>query len=184
MSLPRVLDPKASGMAAGAAWMLVTTFFFVCVHTTGKYLVAHYPVGQVVWGRYVFHLVFAMLVLGPRLRQAVRTENRKLQLLRSSFMLGATVFYFAGVQYIPLAEANAISFTTPIFVVMLAPLILGEKVGPRRWLGVAVGFLGALVVVRPGVGGMELAAALLLACSVSNAGYQITTRVLAAGTMP
>ena len=178
MALSRFLDPNAKGLAAGAVWMLVTTFFFVCVHTIGKYLVETYPVAQVVWGRYVFHLVFAMLVLGRRQRQAMRTANLKLQLLRSSFMLGATVFYFAGVRYIPLAEANAISFTTPIFVVMLAPLVLGERVGRRRWLGVAVGFLGALVVVRPGVGGMEAAAALLLACSVSNAGYQITTRIL------
>jgi len=166
------------GHVAGIGWMLVTTFFFVCVHATGKHLVASYPVGQVVWGRYVFHFLLAALVLGPALRDVVRTPNLNAQLLRSAFMLGATAFYFAGVQRLPLAEANAISFTTPIFVVLLAGPVLGEHVGPRRWLGVVCGFAGALIVIRPGSGAMELAAAFLVASAVCNACYQIATRRL------
>jgi len=93
-------------VSAGILWMLVTTFFFVCVHATGKYLVATYPVGQVVWGRCIFHLIFAAAGLGPRLRDLLRTANLKLQLIRSGFMLGASACYFAGVQFLPLAEAN------------------------------------------------------------------------------
>ena len=164
--------------------MLVTTFFFVCVHATGKYLVASHPVVQVVWGRYVFHLIFAALILGPRLMRVARTANLRLQLLRSLFMLGASGFYFAGVRSLPLAEANAIAFTTPILVVLLAQPVLGERVGLRRWLGVGFGFLGALIVIRPGSGVMDLAAAFLLASALCNACYHIATRQLGARDDP
>ena len=177
-------DPQAESLPAAIAWMLVTTFFFGCVHTIGKYLVASYPVGQVVWGRYVFHLIFAMAVLGPRLTQVARTANLKLQLLRSLFMLGATAFYFAGVALLPLAETNAITSITPIFVTLLAVPVLGERVGPRRWLGVAIGFLGALVIIRPGSGVMDLAAGLLIACALFNACYHVTTRQLGIRDQP
>ena len=171
-------DPQAKSLPAAIAWMLVTTFFFVCVHAAGKYLVASYPVAQVVWGRYVFHLIFAMAVLGPRLTQVARSANLGLQLLRSLFMLGATAFYFAGVALLPLAETNAITSITPILVTLLAVPVLRERVGPRRWLGVAFGFLGALVIIRPGSGAMDLAAGLLIACALSNACYHVTTRQL------
>lgn len=158
--------------------MLVTTFFFVCVHATGKYLVTSYPVGQVVWGRYMFHLLFASVILGARLTQLVRTSNFRLQLLRSGFMLGATAFYFAGVRLILLAEANAIAFITPVIVVLLAWPLLREHVGPRRWLGVAFGFVGAIIIIRPGSGIMDLAATYLILSALCNAAYQISTRQL------
>jgi drug/metabolite transporter (DMT)-like permease len=178
MRVPRALDLTAAAVPRSIAWMLLTTFLFVCVHATGKYLVASYAVGQVVWGRYFFHLLFVTAVLGPRLVRAMRTENLRLQIVRSGFMLGATVFYFSGVRWLPLAEANAIAFTTPILVALLAQPMLGERVGSRRWLGVALGLLGALIIIRPGSGVMELAAGILFASSFCNALYQITTRQL------
>jgi drug/metabolite transporter (DMT)-like permease len=177
-------EPHAPRVPAAVVWMLVTTFFFVCVHATGKYLVAEHPVVQVVWGRYVFHLLFAAAILGPRLTRVARTANLRLQLLRSLFMLGASGFYFAGVRTLPLAEANAIAFTTPILVVLLAQPVLGERVGARRWLGVAGGFLGALIVIRPGSGVMDLAAAFLLASAFCNACYHIATRQIGARDDP
>ncbi len=167
-------------LQSGIAWMLITAFFFVCVHATGKFLVARYPVVQVVWGRYVFHLLLALLVLAPHLDRLVRTTNLKLQLLRSSFMLGATTFYFAGVQFLPLTEANAINFLTPVLVVILAQPVLGEEVGFRRWIGVGIGFIGAMIIIRPGSGLMDIAAAFLLMSAFCNACYQLSTRKLRA----
>ncbi len=163
---------------SGVFWMLVTAFFFVCVHATGKFLLLRYPVVQVVWGRYAFHLLLAIIVLAPHLKRLVRTSNLKLQLLRSGFMLGATTFYFAGVQFLPLTEANAINFLTPILVVILAQPILGEEVGLRRWIGVGIGFVGAMIVIRPGSGLMDVAAGILLLSALCNACYQISTRKL------
>ncbi len=162
----------------GIFWMLLTAFFFVCVHATGKFLLTRYPLVQVVWGRYIFHLILASIILAPRLAIIVRSGNLKLQLLRSAFMLGSTTFYFAGVQFLPLTEANAINFLTPVLVVILAQPILGERVGPQRWLGVAIGFLGAMIIIRPGSGLMDVAAGILILSALCNACYQISTRKL------
>ena len=164
----------------GAVWMLITAFFFVCVHATGKYLLTRYPLIQVVWGRYIFHLVLALIILAPRLAEIIRSGNLKMQLLRSGFMLGSTTFYFAGVQFLPLTEANAINFLTPVLVVILAQPILGESVGLQRWIGVAVGFAGAMIIIRPGSGLMDLAAGILIMSALCNACYQLTTRWLGA----
>ncbi|MGI9449734.1 MAG: DMT family transporter [Geminicoccaceae bacterium] len=163
-------------LQSGVFWMLVTAFFFVCVHATGKFLLTSYPVVQVVWGRYAFHLLLAILVLAPHLKRIVRTADLKLQLLRSGLMLGASTFYFAGVQFLPLTEANAINFLTPILVVILAHPILGERVGFRRWIGVGIGFVGAMIVIRPGSGLMDVAAGILMMSAFCNACYQIATR--------
>jgi drug/metabolite transporter (DMT)-like permease len=168
----------AAILKSGIFWMLVTAFFFVCVHATGKFLLTRYPLVQVVWGRYVFHLVLALIILAPRLADVVRSGNLKLQLLRSGFMLGATTFYFAGVQFLPLTEANAINFVTPVLVVILAQPILGERVGFQRWIGVAIGFTGAMIIIRPGSGLIDLAAGLMLLSAFCNACYQLSTRKL------
>ncbi|MGI9489810.1 MAG: hypothetical protein ACR2RF_28780, partial [Geminicoccaceae bacterium] len=73
--------PLATLGRNGAVWMLITAFFFVCVHATGKFLLQHYSVVQVVWGRYAFHLLLAILILAPKLGRLVRSTNLKLQLL-------------------------------------------------------------------------------------------------------
>jgi drug/metabolite transporter (DMT)-like permease len=173
-----VLRRPRSLFKSGVVWMLITAFFFVCVHATGKFLLTRYPVVQVVWGRYIFHLLLAMLILAPHLKRLVRTTNLKLQLLRSSFMLGSTTFYFAGVQYLPLTEANAINFLTPILVVILAQPVLGEEVSLRRWAGVGIGFIGAMIIIRPGSGLMDVAAGILIMSALCNACYQLSTRKL------
>ena len=167
-------------LQSGIFWMLVTAFFFVCVHTTGKFLLTRYPLGQVVWGRYIFHLILALVILAPQLARLTRSGNLRLQLLRSLLMLGSTTFYFAGVQYLSLTEANAINFMTPVLVVILAQPLLGERVGLQRWIGVAIGFAGAMIVIRPGSGLMDLAAGILLLSALCNAGYQLSTRKLGA----
>ena len=168
----------AAFLKSGVFWMLLTAFFFVCVHATGKLLLTRYPLVQVVWGRYVFHLLLALVILAPKLAKVVRSGNLKLQLLRSGFMLGATTFYFAGVQFLPLTEANAINFVTPVLVVILAQPILGERVGIKRWIGVAVGFTGAMIIIRPGSGLIDVAAGLMLLSAFFNACYQLSTRKL------
>ncbi len=163
---------------SGVVWILITAFFFVCVHATGKFLLNRYPVVQVVWGRYIFHLLLALVVLAPHLPRLIRSTSPKLQLLRSAFMLGASTFYFAAVQFLPLTEANAINFLTPVLVVLLAPLVLGETVGLKRWIGVGLGFVGAMIVIRPGSGLMDIAAGIMIMSTLCNAAYQLSTRKL------
>lgn len=163
---------------AGVLWMLLTTLFFVSLDATAKYLVAHYPVVEVVWARFAFHMGFVIIVLSRQLRVHAFTRRPWLQLARSLLLLVTTLLFFFGVKLLPLADATAIMFLAPILVTVLAIPLLGEQVGARRWAAVIVGFIGALIVVRPGTGVMGVGAWLLLTAACCNALYQIITRKL------
>jgi drug/metabolite transporter (DMT)-like permease len=169
---------RPGGARRGILWMLLTTLFFVSMDALAKHLSQSYPVPQVVWARYVFHVLLLALLLGGRMRGVMRTERLGLQLLRSVFLLCATGLFFTALSYIPLAEASAIMFVAPILVTALSMPLLREHVGPRRWASVVVGFGGALIIIRPGGDGMELTALFALGGATSYAFYQITTRLL------
>ena len=85
---------------AGIYWMLLTMFFFVSGDCIAKYLIQHYDVIQIVWGRYFFHAMILTVVLAPRLKKLLVTENLKLQLARSLLLLATTLFFFMGLNYI------------------------------------------------------------------------------------
>ena len=174
----RPVRTQDDNVKAGVAWMLLTTLFFLSLDAVAKHLVSSYPVIQVVWGRFLFHLILAAMILGPRFGFFVRSANLPLQIVRSILLLATTVLFFFGVRLLPLAEASAIMFTSPILLSILAISFLGEKVGPYRWAAIFVAFLGALVVVRPGTGVMGVGALFLLGCSFCNAFYQLITRKL------
>ncbi len=174
----RPIRTQDDNVKAGVAWMLLTTLFFLSLDAVAKHLVSSYPVIQVVWGRFLFHLILAAMILGPRFGYFVRSANLPLQIVRSILLLATTVLFFFGVRLLPLAEASAIMFTSPILLSILAIPFLGEKVGPYRWAAIFVAFLGALVVVRPGTGVMGVGALFLLGCSFCNAFYQLITRKL------
>ena len=174
----RPVRTQDDNVKAGVAWMLLTTLFFLSLDAVAKHLVSSYPVIQVVWGRFLFHLILAAMILGPRLGFFVRSASLPLQIVRSILLLATTVLFFFGVRLLPLAEASAIMFTSPILLSILAIPFLGEKVGPYRWAAIFVAFLGALVVVRPGTGVMGVGALFLLGCSFCNAFYQLITRKL------
>ena len=160
----------------GIAWMLVTMFWFVSLDSMAKYLMQSYPVAQVVWARFFFHVVFVMIAMGFSVRQQIKTQSIILQCARSFFMLTTTVLFFVGLHFLPLATASTIMFVSPIFVTILSVFLLGEKVGVRRWGGVIAGFTGAIVVVRPGFQGFDWSALFVLAAAFTHAFYQIFTR--------
>ncbi|HET8729304.1 MAG TPA: DMT family transporter, partial [Alphaproteobacteria bacterium] len=168
----------------GILWMLTAIALFVTMDTVAKYLTQSYPVPQVVWGRYVFHVVLLALVLNRRLAGVIRTRRLGLQLVRSLMLLGTTAFFYAGLRFIPLVDASAIMFLTPILVTALSVPFLGEQVGPRRWAGVAIGFIGAMIVIRPGTGMMAAAALLPLLAALFNAVYHLSTRILSRSDAP
>ena len=178
------LAGKQNAPGRGILWMLATAFCFVSMDALAKYLSQSYPVLQVVWARYVFHLLILALVLGPRLPRVARTGRLGLQFLRSLFLLGATGLFFAALSFIPLADATAIMFVAPILVTAMSVPLLGEHVGPQRWASVVVGFLGALVIIRPGSDAMEPAALLALGAASCYGFYQIATRRLSATDAP
>jgi len=168
----------------GIYWMLLTTGLFTSLDATAKYLAQDYPVPQVLWARFSFHLLFVAAFLGTRLSVTLRSHRPGLQLLRSLLMLVTTGMFFFAVGSLPLADVVAIMFVGPLFVTALSVPLLGDYVGPRRWAAVAVGFLGALLVVRPGSGIMHGLAILPVLAAFSHSLYTITTRKLANHDLP
>ena len=178
MIVSRPVAADSENVQAGILWMLLTAACFVALDATAKLLLETYPLIQVVWARFVFHLIVLVLFLGGGLRRIVRSNAPGTQLLRSGLLLVTTFLFFAGVHLVPLAKASAIMFLSPILVTVLSIPLLGERVGPRRWFGVCAGFAGAMVIVRPTLESIEIAALFLLAAALTNACYQITTRRL------
>lgn len=171
---PRPLSETGRGIG----WMLITTFLFVAMDTVAKHLTESYPVGQIVWARFAFHALFVSLLLGRSLRARMVTSRPGLQFMRSALLTCTTILFFTALQFLPLADCSAIIQVGPLVITALSVPMLGEQVGIRRWAGVIFGFLGALVIIRPGSDAMQLAMLLPLAAAVTNALYQITTRVL------
>ncbi|MDX1432862.1 MAG: DMT family transporter [Gammaproteobacteria bacterium] len=176
MTQPAALVQQLAEYRRGIGWMLVTTLLFVSLDSVGKSLAADYPVQQVVWGRFFFHFVFVLVLLAPRLPRALGSAGLGLQLARSVLMLLTTGMFFLAVRHMPLVDVTAVMFVGPLLVTALSVPLLKEHVGARRWIGVAIGFAGALLVVRPGPDVLQSVAILPLLAAFTNALYQITTR--------
>jgi drug/metabolite transporter (DMT)-like permease len=168
----------------GIYWMLLTMFLFVSMDAVAKYLTERYAVTQVVWARYMFHLLLLFAWLGPRTPWVLRTRRLGLQLARSFLLLLTTFFFFTALSFMALVDASVIMFIGPIVLTVLAALILREHVGARRWSGVIVGFIGALLVIRPGTSMLQPAAVFAVAAACCYALYQITTRQLSYSDAP
>ncbi len=165
----------------GIALMVLAVNLFVTMDAVAKHLSLFLPVLQIVWARNVFAIALTLPVMlhGQRPAVLLRSARPGLQLVRSGLLLASTFLFFSAIQHIPLADANAISFVSPLLVTALSVPFLGEKVGIRRWAAVVVGFVGALIIIRPGASGMQAASLLALGSSFCFAFYQIATRVLA-----
>ena len=153
-------------------------FLFVSMDTLAKYLTQTYPVLQVVWARFFFHAVWLALYLRGQLPRYLRSQRLGLQLGRGVCLVATTFLFFSAIALLPLAEASAIMLVGPLVVTALSVPLLGEHVGPRRWVSVAVGFGGALIIIRPGTEVMQWASLLPLAAACIYGLYQISTRVL------
>ena len=149
-----------------------------------KYLSRDYPVLQIVWARYFFHFLALCPVLLLRYPlKALRPARSGLQVLRGALLLFSTVLFFAAIATIPLADAIALVFISPLVVTALSPFLLGEQVGIHRYAAVFLGLAGALIVIRPGQGAFEFAALFAVGAGIVYAFYSILTRKLS-GTAP
>jgi drug/metabolite transporter (DMT)-like permease len=139
------------------------------------------PAAEVAWLRY---LVFALLAAGLAARGRallLRPKRPRLQLLRGVTLVGSAVLFVGGLGYLQIAEATAITYIAPGFVTALSIAFLGEQVGIRRWAAVLAGFLGVLIVVRPGSGTFQPAALFPLASAFCWASTIVITRRMGAG---
>ncbi len=169
----------------GILLMCSAVFCFSGLDTTAKYLGQSLPTEQIVWARYFASVLLVGALVNPITRPGVlRTSRPWLQALRSVLLLASTTLNFIAIRYLQLAETTAITFATPLLVALLAALFLGERIGPRRFVAIGIGFAGVLVVARPGIGGMHPAAVFSLLGCIAYASYSITTRMLASSDKP
>jgi len=175
---PAPAAPATSG-PGGIALILVTLLLFVSMDTLVKDLVRRNPAPMLIWLRFLVHmLVAASIVLAvPKFRPFVRSKAPVRQLVRSALLLTTTTTFFFGLKYVKLADLVILTQAAPFMVVALSVLLLGEHVGPRRWFGVIVGFVGVIVILKPGFG-FEWASLFGIASAVIYAVYQIMTRSL------
>jgi drug/metabolite transporter (DMT)-like permease len=184
VSRPARLLPVATGPRArlvGIGLMCAAVFCFTLLDTTAKTLISHMDTLQVVWGRYTSHFLLSLLFVNPWTTPGLlKTKRLGLQIVRSTLLLLSTVFNFSALHYLQLDQTSAIGFTTPFFVALCAGPMLGEWIGPRRWVAILVGFAGILLVTRPGAGGIHPAAILSVLSALCYALYNLSTRMLAA----
>src|SRR5690606_9341921 len=163
----------------GALWMCAAATAFALMITVVRHLTDGLHPLQVVF----FRTAFGLLAMLPwLLRQGLgvlRTRRLRLHLLRAAIGIFAMVGWFTTLSLMPLAEATALSFTAPIFTSVLAVLVLGEVMGLRRWTATMIGFLGALLIVRPGFATVQPAALLAIATAAIWATSTIVIKIMA-----
>ena len=161
--------------AVGIGAMVAACACFATMDTTTRYLGAVMAVQLMMWSRYTLHtlVMAAWIALDSRVRFA--TRRPRFQVLRAVLLLGSSTLAFFGLQHLPVAEFTAIVLLTPVLVTVLARWLLHEAVSPLRWALVAGGFVGALIVIRPGSGLFGWAVLLPLGAAVTNATFQVVT---------
>lgn len=175
-------DPSdhASRMA-GIGLMCLAVVLFTALDTTAKWLGQTISSIEIAWARYVVHFVLSFLVINPWTTPGVwRTRRLGLQVVRSALLAGVTLANFFALQYLQLDQTMSIMFSTPFLVAAFAGPMLGEWIGPRRWIAIMVGFAGILIIVRPSTHGLHPAVVASLVSSLCYAFYNICTRKLAA----
>ena len=192
MPPPALAQPVASVVAAapgrrvgddpmrGIVMVVIASVFFSISDATAKYVTQTLPVIEVAWVRY---LVFTLLATLPALRDhgaTFRTRRPMLQLLRGLGIVSSALFFVYGLRLLPMADAAAINFVSPMFITILSVPFLGEKVGPRRWAAVGVGLTGAVIAAQPGTSAFSAAAIYPVLSAATWAIAIILTRRMAA----
>ena len=175
-------DPAAAAdsqhrVLRGILFMCLAIAIMPMMNGTAKYLIADYPMAQVVWARFTGHFLFMVAIFWPRFGWRIFATTRPaLQFGRSAVMFTSNGLFIVGLATIALPTSSAIMFTAPLMVTALSVPFLGERVGPRRWAAVLFGFCGALLIIRPGLGVMQIGTVLTAGSAALFAVYQIMTR--------
>ena len=159
--------------------VLLAGLFFSTLDATAKYLVRDHALLLVVWARYAGQMLVVTPIAWHRSGRGFwRTRHLRMQLVRSLCLVVATASFFGALRVLPLAEGSAIILLAPMFCVVLSMPVLGERPTRARWLASIAGFVGILILVRPGSAVFHPATGLLVLAAISNALYQLLTRRL------
>lgn len=163
----------------GIAMMCAANFCFASADTVGKLLVQQMSSVQVTWARFAGAFLVCLFACNLFMHpERMRSARPLLQLVRSALLFLSNLAVFFALRFLQLDQTASILFATPFIVAILAVPLLGEWIGPRRWAAIVVGFIGVMIVIRPGLGGIHPVAFLCLGATVAIALYAILTRIL------
>ena len=178
MTVPLVNQTNPS--AKGILWQIIGMLFFGAMDAVSKHLTSSLPVIEILWVRYLFFALFGFLLAvhysGLR---GLRTSIPFLQIARGLALVFEIVLFTYAFRYLPLADAHVMAASVPLIVLALAVPILKERVGHRRWFAVVLGFLGVLIILRPGFGNWQPILFLPLLGAFGFAVYLVLTRMAA-----
>ena len=179
MTMPSVNQSSAN--AKGIFWQVVGMLFFGSMDAVSKHLTSTLPVVEILWVRYLFFAIFGfLLAVHNSGLSGLKTSIPFLQVGRGLALGFEIILFTYAFRYMPLADAHVMAASVPLIVLALAVPILKEHVGPRRWIAVIIGFLGVLVILRPGFGEWQPILLLPLTGALGFAVYLVLTRMAAA----
>jgi drug/metabolite transporter (DMT)-like permease len=157
--------------------MLIFPYLDVCAKFLGEWGI---PVIEIVWARLFFGFLLSAPILIMREGvDAMKPRDPRVNALRGFFLVISTMMFFGALRFQGVAETLAIYFVQPLFITALAPIVLKEKVGVNRWLAVAIGFIGVLIIVRPGYFELNPGVFLAAGSGLGSAITMLLTRKLA-----
>lgn len=176
-----VANARAAPSAlAGVFFLVMAVACFAVLDTTAKYVGGTVSVVVAVWFRYAFQALATSAFMLPRQgRQLLRTAHPRFQLLRGLLLTAISALAFLSLQYMSVGAFTAIIMTAPLVVTLMAALLLKERVTMLRWMLVAGGFVGTLLIVRPGGSALGWASMLPITLVLINAWFQILTSKMA-----
>ncbi|MEO6006030.1 MAG: DMT family transporter [Opitutus sp.] len=175
----------SSGHARGILLLIVAVAGFSCMDASAKWLNQREHSLQTVAIRYAGSFFLTACFLNPRTRPGILRSSRPLlQIIRGLCVFGSSVGGYTALKTLPLTVVTSITFAAPLVVALLAGPVLGEKLGPRRAVAIVVGFIGVLVITRPGTAGFQPGMWLALGAAACNAGYFLITRLLSRHDAP
>ncbi|MBU2285680.1 MAG: DMT family transporter [Gammaproteobacteria bacterium] len=179
-AVKRTRDLESERILAGIALVILAVACFATLDTATKLSTLSVPILMGVWFRYAFQAVATALVLLPRHGTALlRTQHPRYQVLRGALLLASSMLAFLSLRYMPLAEFTSVVLVAPLVITLLAATTLKEEVSPLRWALVIGGFVGTLIILRPGGDAFTWAVLLPLGLVLSNAWFQVLTSKLA-----
>jgi drug/metabolite transporter (DMT)-like permease len=170
---------RQSNSRKGISLMLAGMFLFAAADVLAKYLTQTFHPVQIIWFRQLALLLGVVTVIAIHGHSLLETNRRGLQMTRGILAVFSSLLFIIAVRHVPLADAVAASFVAPFFLTILGAWLLGERVGIRRWIAVTIGFIGALIIIRPGMNAIHPAAMLVVLAAGCYALRQVVGRLLA-----
>jgi drug/metabolite transporter (DMT)-like permease len=170
------------GIALMLSAMAILPFLDVAAKFLGR---QNMPVPESVWARMFFGAILILpFVLKGRPWRALVPDMPVLHSARAFLIIISTAFFFLALGYLPIADTLSIYFVQPLIVTLLAPLLLKEHVGLRRWIAVFIGFIGTVIIIRPGFQTLNLGILFALLAGTSSALYMLLTRKISHSATP